>query len=68
MNQEWLIIPDFNNFRGSLALAEEYDAGFEYNDFFNPDVYSDEEEIKKRISLYKGCSRNPSRDTLHGVF
>mgnify|MGYP003447445328 CR=1 FL=1 len=68
MNQEWLIIPDFNNFRESLALAEEYDAGFEYNDFFNPDVYSDEEEIKKRISLYKGCSRNPSRDTLHGVF
>lgn len=68
MNREWLIIPDCNNLQESLALAEEYNAGFEYNDFFEPGVYSDEEEVKKRISLYKGCSRNPSRDTLHGVF
>ena len=68
MNQEWLIIPDFNNIQESLALAEEYHTAFEYNDFFDPCVYSDEEEIKKRISLYKGCSRNSSRDTLHGVF
>lgn len=68
MNREWLIIPDFNNIQESLALAEEYQAAFEYNDFFEPCVYSDEEEIKKRISLYKGFSRNPSRDTLHGVF
>lgn len=68
MNQEWLIIPDFNNIYESLALAEEYNIAFEYNDFFDPRVYSDEEEIKKRISLYKGCSRNPGRDTLHGAF
>ncbi len=68
MNREWMIIPDFNNIRQSLALAEEYNAAFEYNDFFEPSVYSDEKEVKKRISLYKGCSRNPSRDTLHGVF
>lgn len=68
MNQEWLIIPDFNNIQESVDLAEEYDVAFEYNDFFEPNVYSDEAEIKRRISLYKGCSRNPSRDTLHGVF
>ena len=68
MNREWLIIPDFNHIQESLALAEEYDASFEYNDFFEPKVYSDEEEVKRRISLYKGCSKNPSRDTLHGVF
>ena len=29
---------------------------------------TDEEEIKKRITLYKGCARDRSRDTLHGVF
>lgn len=68
MKKEWMIIPDFNNLRESLSLAEEYNAAFEYNDFFDPAVYSDEEEVKKRISLYKGCSRNPSKDTLHGVF
>lgn len=68
MKKEWMIIPDFNNMRESLALAEKYNAAFEYNDFFEPYVYSDKEEIKKRISIYKGCSRNPGRDTLHGVF
>jgi len=68
MKREWMIIPDLNNIGQSLALAEEYNAAFEYNDFFEPSVYADGEEVKKRISLYKGCSRNPSRDTLHGVF
>ncbi len=63
-----MIIPDFNNFSESLALAEEYNAGFEYNDFFEPDVYSDEEEVKRRISFYKRCLRNQDRNTLHGVF
>lgn len=68
MNREWLIIPDFNNIRESLALAEEYDAAFEYNDFFEPDVYSDAEEVKRRISFYRGCGRKLSGDTVHGVF
>lgn len=68
MNREWLIIPDFNNMRESLALAEEYHAAFEYNDFFEPDVYSDAEEIKKRISFYRRCPRDLSKDTVHGVF
>ena len=47
MNREWLIIPDFDNIQESLALAKEYNAGFEYNDFFNPKVYMDEDEIKR---------------------
>ena len=68
MKQEWLIIPDFNNIQESLNLAKEYSAAFEYNDFFEPRVYSDEEEVKKRIAVYKNCSRDLSRDTLHGVF
>lgn len=68
MKREWLMIPDRHNIQESLRLAEEYGAAFEYNDFFAPDVYSDEEEIKKRITLYKGCARDRSRDTLHGVF
>ena len=68
MKREWLMIPDSHNIQESLRLAEEYGAAFEYNDFFAPDVYSDEEEIKKRITLYKGCARDRSRDTLHGVF
>lgn len=68
MNREWLIIPDFDNIQESLALAKEYNAGFEYNDFFDPKVYRDEDEIKRRVSIYKGCKRNSQKDTLHGVF
>lgn len=68
MERQWLIIPDFNNLQQSLELSQEYDAGFEYNDFFNPAVYSDEEEIKRRIQVYKQLDRDRSKDTLHGVF
>lgn len=68
MERQWLIIPDYNNLEQSVELAKEYNAGFEYNDFFNPLVYSDEEEVKRRIHIYKQPDRDRSRDTLHGVF
>lgn len=68
MNREWLIIPELNTIQESLALAMEYSAGFEYNDFFDPKVYMDEDEVKRRVSLYKSCKRNTQKDTLHGVF
>ncbi len=68
MKRQWLIIPDFNNLEQSVELAREYDAGFEYNDFFESAVYSDEEEMKRRIGVYKKTDRDRSRDTLHGVF
>lgn len=68
MKRAWMIIPDYHNMQESLKLAEEYDAAFEYNDFFDPAVYTDEEEVKKRISFYKNCPGKRERDTLHGVF
>ena len=39
MKKNWLIIPDFERREESAKLAQAYDAGFEYNDFFNPSVY-----------------------------
>ena len=36
--QNFLIIPKINNLDESLKLAEEYGFGFEYNDFFIPDI------------------------------
>ena len=68
MEREWLIIPDYGRLRESEELSERYGTGFEYNDFFEPAIYSDEAEIKKRIALYKGLLRDRSRDTLHGAF
>ena len=68
MKGRWSIIPDFNNIEESIALAKEYDAAFEYNDFFDPTVYEDEAETDRRIEKYLSLSRDRSNDTLHGVF
>lgn len=68
MKRNWLIIPDFERREESARLAKEYNAGFEYNDFFLPCVYENEAEIKRRISGYKELDRDRSKDTLHGAF
>ena len=62
------LIPDMDHIEKSLALAEQYQAYFEYNDFFLPKVYLDEEEVEKRIAFYQSLERDRSKDTLHGAF
>ncbi|MCR4755037.1 MAG: sugar phosphate isomerase/epimerase [Lachnospiraceae bacterium] len=68
MKGRWSIIPDFNNIEEFVALADEYDAAFEYNDFFEPTVYEDKAEMERRIEKYLSLDRDRSKDTLHGVF
>lgn len=68
MDKNWLIIPDFERREESAKLAEDYNAGFEYNDFFLPYVYQNDAEIKRRIEGYKALERDRSNDTLHGAF
>lgn len=68
MNRSWLIIPDFEQREECAKLAKEYNAGFEYNDFFHPQVYENEAEIERRIAGYKALDRDRSNDTLHGAF
>ena len=43
-----LVIPDRENIEKSIALANEYNLGFEYNDFFIPDIL-DNEQLKENI-------------------
>lgn len=62
-----LIIPDRNNLSASLELACEYSLGFEYNDFFNPHVLDNEEEIDRLLSVYSNETL-PSYCTMHGAF
>ena len=45
------LIPDIYNLEKTMELAKEYEASFEYNDFFLPQVLSDEEELKRRILM-----------------
>lgn len=68
MNRQWEIIPQYIRLEESVRLAKQYNAAFEYNDFFKPAVYQDEEEVRKRIDKYKSLDRDRSKDTLHGVF
>ena len=68
MKRQWSIIPQYIRIEESLRLSKQYDVAFEYNDFYKPAVYQDEEEIRRRIDLYKSLDRDRSKDTLHGVF
>lgn len=62
-----LIIPDINNIEDSLELSKKYGLGFEYNDFFDPDVLDDEKRVEELIATYKSYEL-PSYSTLHGAF
>ena len=63
----FLIIPDRYNIEKSLEIAEKYGFGFEYNDFFNPDILDDDTKTGEIINDYKKYSL-PSHCTLHGAF
>ena len=65
--KQLLIIPDRKSINQSLALAEEYGAGFEYNDFFHPDVLDDGDLCKRITEEYKKLPL-PEYCTLHGDF
>lgn len=62
------IIPDPLNIEESVKLSEQYNTGFEYNDFFFPALLDDEVKLKERINIYKSLNRPSGRDNLHGVF
>ena len=53
MERQWHIIPEYENIEKSLELANKYNAVFEYNYFFKPNVFENEEELEKRIIFYK---------------
>lgn len=63
------LIPDVNNINKSITLAEKYNANFEYNDFFSPEILNDKDKYNKMLRFYKGLKRNNATgDTLHGPF
>lgn len=64
---KFLIIPKLDELSESLALAEEYGFGFEYNDFFIPDVMDDEKLTDEIVSRYK-AQKLPEYCTMHGAF
>lgn len=62
-----LIIPDINNLEETLELAQKYSMGFEYNDFFNPEVLNDENKAREILEEYVKHTL-PEYSTIHGAF
>ena len=62
------LIPDRERIADSLALAEEYGAAFEYNDFYSPEVLDNEKLKDDYINFYLRQGRDCSQDTMHGAF
>ena len=65
--KQLLIIPQQDALEEYLSVAEENKLGFEYNDFFLPNLLDDEEKSKDVIAKYKACEL-PKFTTLHGAF
>ncbi|MDD6157555.1 MAG: TIM barrel protein [Lachnospiraceae bacterium] len=61
-------IPKWNQISHFLHFSNEYNAGFEYNDFFLPSVLDNPKQVQKMIENYKSLDRDRSEDTLHGAF
>lgn len=65
---ELYLIPDPQHLGESLALAAQYRANFEYNDFYNIGLLDDPAVCRARMRLYQETGRDMSRDTMHGAF
>lgn len=63
------IIPDRNDIDKSVEIAERYNACFEYNDFFEPSILDNKQEIDRLVKLYLSVNNKKNRvNTLHGAF
>ena len=63
----YLIIPDPERVEESLSLASEYGLGFEFDDFFHPDVLDDKDKCRSLIKMYRSYEM-PETLTMHGDF
>lgn len=61
-------IPNAEEIDQYIKFANEYNAGFEYNEFYSPKVLDSRERIQELIHIYRGIDRDRSHDTLHGAF
>lgn len=62
------IIPEIGRIEEYVRLSEQYALGFEYNDFFNPDLLENESALRERIRQYRQLGRPEKTDTMHGAF
>lgn len=68
--KQLLVIPQLNDMQNTIALAEEYSLGYEYNDFFDPNVLDDSRRVSELAEQYRAYEKQfrPGAVTLHGAF
>ena len=62
-----MMIPDRKRMSDCIGLMNEYNLGFEYNDFFIPEILDSEVKMDKIITEYGNYDR-PAYNTVHGAF
>lgn len=62
------IIPGKGEIGESLKISAQYQASFEYNDFFMPHILSDKRKQQEIIDFYAARRSDFSKDTIHGAF
>lgn len=62
-----LIVSLAEDIEAYKALASEYQVGFEVNDFYNPDVLENPDEMNRLIAFYQEQGL-PENSTMHGAF
>lgn len=62
-----LIVSKLANLEEHKRISEEYGVGFEFNDFFLPDLLDHEESLESVIESYEEIGL-PDYCTMHGVF
>lgn len=67
MNQLYCI-PFLDELDCYVKFAEEYQAAFEYNEFYVPAIMDDPAAIQNIMKRYKSTGRDCSGDTIHGAF
>lgn len=62
-----LIVAREQDIKSYKEIAKEYKVGFEVNDFYNPEVLENEEEMNRLIEFYQKEGL-PEGSTMHGAF
>ncbi len=62
-----LIVAREQDIESYKAIAEEYNVGFEVNDFYNPEVLENEDEMNRLVEFYQREGL-PKGSTMHGAF
>lgn len=63
----FLVVSKMDHIHEYKEVARDFGVGFEINDFFDPNVLDDEDQIQRLMEQYRAIGL-PSQSTMHGAF